>query len=177
MDTKAFIVELVRSLAWPATALIALAAVRKPAIELLGSLRKFRFGDTEAEFGQGLNEVRPQLPELGHRNGPLAAAREEPPELVVLNAWGTVEVAVKTLARDAGVSGKSFLETLRNLHDKGVLDDKNLDAINGLRALRNLVAHREEPSVSDRKAGEYLAMADAVLMILDQVSRKVRQGQ
>jgi hypothetical protein len=176
VDTKTFIVELVRALAWPGTALIALAVIRKPGMQLLGTLKRFRFGDTEAEFGQGLNEVRPQLPEMAAVVQRPSPPGQGSPELAVLDAWKSVEVAVLSLGREVSLEGKTFAETLRRLHDKGVLTDQNLDAVNGLRALRNLVAHREEPSVSEQKAAEYRAMADAVLMIIGQVSRNAKKA-
>jgi hypothetical protein len=83
---------------------------------------------------------------------------------------------VLALGVQAGLAGKKFPEVLRQLHDKGVLSDQNFDAINGLRALRNLVAHRSEPSVSEAKATEYFAMAGVIRMILEQVTRKVGGG-
>lgn len=53
------------------------------------------------------------------------------------------------------------------------MSDKDIDAISGLRALRNLAAHRPEPSISQEKAAEYLAMAEAMSMVLQQEARKL----
>jgi hypothetical protein len=143
-------------------------------IDLLRTLRRFKYGDAEAEFAEGVKEVAAQVPPAAAAE----AARREAvhdiasPELSVLDAWAAVEREVVALASHVGVAGKSFSEALRGLRQKGVITDKELDSVNGLRALRNLVAHREEPSLSKQKAAEYIAMADAVKMLLEQAARK-----
>lgn len=174
MDTRTFIVELVKALAWPITTLIILLLLRKQLVELLRSLRRFKYGDAEAEFAEGLKEVAPQVP----ASAAVEAAKREAvhdivsPELAVLDAWASVERAVIDLAKRAGIPSRTFQEAFRSLREKAALSDKDYDAVNGLRALRNLVAHREEPSLSKQKAAEYLAMADAVKMLLEQAARK-----
>jgi Domain of unknown function (DUF4145) len=170
VDTRTFIVELVRALAWPVVVLIGFAIIRKPLFTLLGSMRRLKYGDAEAEFADGLKEVAPQVPPSSAP--PRVPSDIESPELAVLDAWRSVETAVLDLGRRSGALGRSVQEVIRQLREKGIVTDKELDSMNGLRALRNLVAHREEPSVSKQKAAEYVAMADAVKMLVEQKARK-----
>jgi Domain of unknown function (DUF4145) len=173
MDTRTFIVELVKALAWPIATLVILLTLRKQLIGLLRSLRRFKYGDAEAEFAEGLKEVAPQLPPAA--TAPVKRELQQTfgsPEMAIISAWTSIERQVLELGAKLGTTGRSLHDVLRQLQDKGIITEKDYDAMNGLRALRNLVAHREEPSVSPQKAAEYLAMADAVKMLLEQAARK-----
>jgi uncharacterized protein YutE (UPF0331/DUF86 family) len=80
-------------------------------------------------------------------------------------AWNQVEAAVGDAARETGVAAVRFPEQVRALAEKGALATPTVDAINGLRHLRNLAVHAPEP-IEQEKVQEFLRMANAVAFAL-----------
>jgi len=68
MDWLTFIVELTKALAWPLTIVAIITLLRRPILQLIPDIRKFKFGDLEIDIGKELREVEKQaetaLPEL-----------------------------------------------------------------------------------------------------------------
>ena len=58
MDNRTFIANVVASLAWPATALIALLLVRRILISLLPLVRTLSYSELEVSFGREIAAVR-----------------------------------------------------------------------------------------------------------------------
>jgi uncharacterized protein YutE (UPF0331/DUF86 family) len=83
----------------------------------------------------------------------------------MIAAWNQIEAAVSDAARGAGVAAERFPEQVRALAEKGALAVPTVDAINGLRQLRNLAVHAPEP-LEPEKVREFLRMANAVLFAL-----------
>ncbi len=57
MDWKEFVADIIKSLAWPTTALIALFLLKDRARELLSRLLKLKHKDTEIEFSKAMQEI------------------------------------------------------------------------------------------------------------------------
>ncbi|MDB5321760.1 MAG: hypothetical protein JWN40_3391 [Phycisphaerales bacterium] len=57
MDGLTFTSELVKSLAWPAAALFIVVLLRNPLATLVPLLKKVKYGELEAEFGETVKEL------------------------------------------------------------------------------------------------------------------------
>ncbi len=60
---------------------------------------------------------------------------------------------------------------LRALGAKGMLEPATIDAVTGLRMMRNMAAHAPEP-ISDDKARDFVAMANAVVFAISMNLKK-----
>jgi uncharacterized protein YutE (UPF0331/DUF86 family) len=176
MDAGTVVVELVKASAWPVASVILAVMFRRPLIGLVQGikLKRLKRGDWEADFQEALGEakrevaalsvaadagVTPKLVEVdGALTGPAAVG-------AMIAAWNGVEAAVAAAAREAGVAPTSFPEQLRMLAEKGAVAAPTVDAINGLRHLRNLAVHAPEP-IEPEKVREFLQMSNAVLFAL-----------
>ena len=58
MDNRTFIANVVASLSWPITALVALLLVRKILISLLPLVRTLKYSELEVSFGREIAAVR-----------------------------------------------------------------------------------------------------------------------
>jgi uncharacterized protein YutE (UPF0331/DUF86 family) len=172
----ATVVELVKAGAWPVASIILAAMFRRPLIGLVRGikLKSLKRGDWEANFQEALGEAKREVAAL-----PALADASVTPNLIevdgaltgpaavgsMITAWNGVEAAVADAAREAGVATPSFPEQLRALAEKGALATPTVDAISGLRHLRNLAVHAPEP-IEPEKVREFLRMSNAVLFAL-----------
>jgi hypothetical protein len=176
MDASTVVVELVKASAWPVASVVLALMFRRPLVGLVQGLKlkRLKRGDWQADFQEALGEAKREVAAL-----PAVADAGVSPKLVEVDealtgpaavgamvaAWNQVEAAVGDAAHEAGVTATSFPEQLRTLTAKGALAAPTVDAINGLRHLRNLAVHAPEPIEPD-KVGEFLRMANAVLFAL-----------
>jgi DNA-directed RNA polymerase specialized sigma24 family protein len=58
MDWKTFLTELTKALAWPTTVIVLAFVLRTPVASLARLLRKLKYGDVEAEFGEIVESAR-----------------------------------------------------------------------------------------------------------------------
>jgi hypothetical protein len=186
MDTSTLIVELVKAGAWPATSLMLALMFRRPLASLVHGLKlkRLKRGDWEADFegalGEAKREVAALLPVVDASATPKLIEAEEVPSGpaavgAMVTAWNEIEAAITEAAREAGVTSVRFPEQVRALADKGALAVPTVDAINGLRQLRNLAVHAPEP-VEPEKVREFLRMANAVLFALSLNVKKFVAG-
>jgi len=176
MDTSTLIVELVKAGAWPVVIVIMAVMVRKPLTGLVEGLKlkRLRRGDWEADFYEAMAETKREVAAL-----PPLADPTTTPKLIdvddvlsspaavgeIIVAWKQIEVAINQAAREAGVTEVRFPEQIRALAEKGALSEPTVDAIRGLRQLRNLAVHAPEP-LEPEKVRDFLRMANAVLVTL-----------
>lgn len=182
LNGLAFVASLVHSLAWPAGVAVAVIVLRRPIGVALGrGVRRVRAGPVEVEFDQELSEVREELrrsPELAAAEVPalavtlreeLARLAEASPRAAVLEAFARIEARLVEilgdgLAEPARAVGGRALARLANR--QGLISDVTLTAIEGLSVLRDLAAHSLTDTIGVERAGDYLALADAVLYAL-----------
>lgn len=176
MDTNTLIVELVKAGAWPAASLALALMFRQPLASLVQGLKlkRLKRGDWEADFHEALGEAKREvaaLPPVVDAISPSKLIEAEDVEVgpasvgAMVVAWNKIEAAIAEAAREAGVTAARFPERVRALADKGALAVPTVDAINGLRQLRNLAVHAPEP-IEPEKVREFLRMANAVLFAL-----------
>jgi len=109
MDNRTFIANVVASLAWPATALIALLLVRKILISLLPLVRTLKYSELEVSFGREIAAVREAADDAAIRPSAegsrpqvwedlmrLAAVR---PRSAIRGSWRQVESAMARVAK------------------------------------------------------------------------------
>ena len=194
MNGLAFVASLVHSLAWPAGAVVIVTILRRPIGAALGrGVRRVRAGPLEVEFDHELAVVREELrriPELAEATPPpllqgslveeLSRLAEASPRAAVLEAFGRIEARLADMLFPQGPEsagdlarwlmglggGSSGRLLARQAHDRGLISDETLAAVEGLSVLRNLAAHSPTDTISVDRARDYLALADAVLYAL-----------
>ncbi len=155
MDTLTFVAEMTKGLAWPLVVFFLLFVLKTPLKDLVPLIRKLKYGDFEAEFGQRLAEIEQleaeMIQESNHFKEQVkerAAAKEHPlfsrgpapteerpiafqlayvnPRSAILEAWLNVEVAAKRAAQRLDLVQK---EPVSSIHAIRALDlAKVLDA-------------------------------------------------
>lgn len=173
MDGLTFVAEIVKSLAWPASAIILVILLRKPIVELIPFIRKLRYKELELEFSQEVKALKAEtsdIPDFDKTKEKISATSKALALLplstraAIMEAW----VEVETAAVEAASSfwNKSPSEAMRNfprlgeyLHQSKVINDQQLRMFQKLRQLRNKAAHAEELSLSEEDAKAFVVMA------------------
>lgn len=180
MDTLAFIASLVGSLAWPVT-VVAIALIFRQTIKatLARPLRRVKAGPLEAEWDEKVAEAlvdvaeSPEAVELPTPGRSLVSERLQPlvaqsPRAAVMAAYAEIEQAVRRrLTLDGYAEADRRPMSARQLaavaEERGVISRQTADAIQGATVLRNLTAHGPEGEIDERKALDFLTLADAIL--------------
>ncbi|MFZ3214392.1 MAG: hypothetical protein WA188_23035 [Terriglobales bacterium] len=185
MDTKTFIAEITKALAWP-VGLITLGLIFRAHVGGLLEgmrLRRIKKGEWSADFEAGAQEVRADLPEAsqtatrpavvpGLLNEETEHLIDVAPAAAISQTWNQLEGLVAAAAMRAGIAAKLLPEVLRALVDKGAIQSSVRDSILGLRNMRNLAVHAPGERVTPRQAREFVTMAEAVMWSLEQNLRK-----
>ena len=185
MDTNTFIIELIKALAWPVTALIMFLIVRKPLLRLLPQVQRLKVMEFELDFGEQVREVsaevRRQLdvsPSLSRANRALHDHYERlaplSPRAVILEAWLQLEDAAVAAARKAnlGLSSQDLYAPKplgEALEKAGILEGGTVKIYNDLRNLRNAAAHAAEFSIDSSVAMTY---ADSAIRLTEYLLSK-----
>jgi hypothetical protein len=157
MDWLQFFSSITNSLAWP-TAVVALALLmRNPLAKLIPLIRSLKYKDLQIDIGGQLEAAREQVDAISDTPG---SATEEPPSsfkalaqadprAAILSAWLPVEIELTAIAKKSGAPVFTpMLKQLKELHDKGILDQLLVDTLMNLRRIRNSAVHVTEESVS-----------------------------
>lgn len=175
MDVLTFISELIKAVAWPATAIVLVVLLWKPIVELIPLLRKLKYKEIELEFAQEVYELKAEVEAIAKEKGEeapsIASTSSNLLNLVtfstraaIMEAWLEVESASVTVA--SSFWGGPPNETFRNMPRLGeyllqckVIDEKQLSVFNKLRQLRNKAAHAQELDLSENDARSYVQLA------------------
>ena len=192
MNWLQFISSVISSVAWPITAVIAVAVLRQPLASLLrGPMRRLKVGPVEAEWDPVAREVRREL-EVGgesvplERTGGVASKVTLPPlpeelgrlatvspETAVLEGYRRVEQELRAILAVAGygVDEPATASGLARIaEERGYITRETRDAVDGLSVLRNMAAHGQL-DVDTARALEFTALSDGVLYSLRRASR------
>lgn len=183
MDWVTFISKAIDSLAWPVFALIVILLLRKPIMQLIPLMSKLKYRDFEAEFAQGVQQLKEEvgdaLPEatLVPADREISEDRlynlaEIAPNGAVLEGWKLIEHAAKNLisarGHDLDYDVSTPYRLIERVLDKGDLIDKPKVAVfNELRRLRNKVAHAGEFEISSIQAKAYVTLALRLVAYLE----------
>lgn len=192
MDALTFIAEVIKALAWPASAVLLVFMLRKPVGELIPLLRKLKYKEMEMEFSREIAVLKAEaLPALEEKASPEDVAHEKTwgPEtlpdrldvkreelrrmtsfstrIAVMEAWLEVETAAAEAASSfwsvpPSATFKGFPRMGEYLLRCKVIDDKQLETFNRLQQLRNKAAHAQELNLSEEDARSYVDLAIAL---------------
>ncbi|NHN37199.1 hypothetical protein G8764_07850 [Pseudomaricurvus alcaniphilus] len=174
MDKLTFVSEIVKAIAWPVSAVIAMLILRKPIVELVPLMKKIKYKEIELEFSRDLMNLKAEVQlsstkemikeEDIERDARMQNVLSLSTRSAIMEAWLELEAS----AIEAAVSlwDDSPTNALRNMHiigeslvRNGVLDSQQLKIFNKLRELRNKSAHVAELYLSESDAKEYIKMA------------------
>jgi hypothetical protein len=179
MDWLTFISSLARALAWPAVFGFFLWRYSAQIADILNSLklRRFRFGEAEAEFGETVERAVADLEES--RREQAIEDKPIPPELyemiekypnyAVLEAWKRLEKAVVdyTVMHLGGRPGQPFRRHLLLLVDKGPLSSSMASAIEDLYEARNQVVHRVDFQIGKAEAIRFVDTVEDIVGVIE----------
>ncbi len=192
MDWLTFISKLLETLAWPTVALLVFYGLKDKVLELFPILKRLKYKDLEAEFGDGVRELVVKLPAINavalapsvqQLNTPnlrdnLIHMAELAPRAAVLESWLQVEHAAQRLVDRTGVADRSLRMVgptiMRKYLDKTkVLTNEQREGFNKLRELRNKVVHYAEISLPLDEVLEYVDLALSLASQLDMADDKL----
>jgi hypothetical protein len=179
MDWLTFISSLARALAWPAVFVFFLWRFAPEITGVLNALklRRFRFGEAEAEFGETVERAVADL-EDSRREQPIED-KPIPPELydlidklpnyAVLEAWKRLEKAVVdyTVLHLGARPGQPFRRHLLLMVDKGPMSSSIASAIQDLYEARNQVVHRVDFQIDRSEAVRFVDTVEDVLGVIE----------
>jgi hypothetical protein len=173
MDNRTFIANLVASLAWPVTALIALLLVRKILISLLPLVRTLKYSELEVSFGREIAAVREAADDAAIR--PPTEARSQAwedlmrlaavrPRSAIRDAWRQVEAA---LARVAKMKNLQVAEGVWSMPmvlgslmlNAGHMSDAQYSLLSRLRRLTSEAERAPVDGLSADDAAEFVGLA------------------
>jgi hypothetical protein len=168
--------EFISSIAWPLAALAIALLFRAPLSEALRSASgalsagpfrlewQRRAEEIEADLGQAPSISKG---EIGGAVGRLDEIAEVSPTGAVVEAFGQIELALRSLLEEHGVENLDRPWSVRGLaevaHERGLITAETKDAIEGLSVMRNLAAHGVQEDISSKRAHEFVALSQAVL--------------
>jgi hypothetical protein len=188
VDWKEFLASVIHSLAWPLAIAFVVYLLRKPLQQRLRELRRVRYRDAEAEFGDYVQDAelaatQAELPSPEPPTGELALSTELWPEIstapraAVIEAWLAVERELERLAEQSGVDvterrwSPEVLST--ELEERGVIEPGLAQVIRDLHRARNVAAHVQPYTVERDEVVDYVKLAGRVRSAL----RLARQSQ
>jgi len=188
MDWKEFFASLVDSLAWPLAIAFVVYLLRDPLRRWFYSLRYCRHRETELEFAVYVEEAEavaaqadlpPPEPSVGEPalSTELQTEIATAPRAAVIEAWLAVERELEPLSAYSGIDLAERRWTpdalVRELRQRGVIDDALASVIRELRDARNLAAHGRPYTVERDEVVDCVKLAGRVRSAL----RLARQSQ
>lgn len=177
MDWLQFLASIVGSLAWPLAAVLCVLLLRQELLRVLQRLKRVKYGDAEAEFGEKLEEVEEEIAELPTPASLPAKAQLKLKELerfsynsAVFVSWLEVESAILNLARSAKLlqPNMSASRAAELLLKNNLIDHATYHAIRDLQVLRNIAVHPNDArAVSAEEAERFKRLADKVAAVLE----------
>jgi hypothetical protein len=178
---------------WPATVFGLSLLFRRELRQLFDRLSKFKYKDFEATFERELRqaELRAEqaalpmpreltaLPPIKPESEVLDRLEqlvEVHPKVAIVEAWLQVERVLLEVAekRDVKIRDRgALLDTLKQLRERGIIDQAMYDIIDALRYLRNQAVHALDFSLAPDEARRYVKLASGVIASL---SRSICSG-
>jgi hypothetical protein len=169
-----FVVEIVSAVAWPLCVVIVVLIFRVQIRALLGrQLRRLKAGPIEAEWDREIQETRAAVvaqeavlepgdsdPQDTGRFDRLRELASAEPSLAVLGGYQAVDALIQNHARMAGLPAGHVIRP-HELIERGVVSGLTMSAVQGLRSLRNIAAHKPD-EITPEQAAEFLELAEAV---------------
>jgi uncharacterized protein YutE (UPF0331/DUF86 family) len=155
--------------------------LRRPIIGALPNLRRIRYKDIEAEFGEILKQAEKEVAELPEPEKLPQDSREVERHLqkfeerfsnntAIFIAWLSVESAILNLARMKSIlkPNMSPYHAAQLLFDKDIISAATYRAIMELQSLRNIAIHPDEARIiSDEETRRFKNLAEKVTASLE----------
>jgi hypothetical protein len=179
--------EFIASIAWPLTILIIALLFRVPLTEALrAGSGKLRAGPFHIEWEERAAEIEADLGlhpsiskgEIGGAAGRLDEIANISPTGAVVETFGQIEIALRSLLEEHEVNGFDQRWNVRQLANaalkQGLISGETKDAIEGLSVMRNLAAHGHQKDLSPQRAHEFVALGQGVLYAINMNSKSTR---
>ena len=192
MNWRQFAAEVIKSLAWPTTALILAVLFRNQFGRILLKLTRLKYKDIELDFESELKraekdakaiDIAPQPRSIASAKSDSAKLLQQAGELApdhpapaVSVAWQAVEYdlrqAILRLAISDNPADLSPFKLVGLLRRQDAIDTPTSDLLDRMRYLRNMaVHHQHEISITTNDASEYVALARGVVEKLKALHR------
>lgn len=192
MDWLTFISKVIEAIAWPVVACICFFALKEQLLKLFPFLRRLKYKDFEAEFGEGIREVSEKLnanttpAEIPMSAEAIAAENtrdhlvrlaDAAPRAAILEAWLQIEHAAQRLIKFHRIAEHRPLRMvgpaviLDYLDKAKVVTPEQRESFNKLRQLRNRVVHFAEVSLPLDEVIEYIDLALSLTRQFDEAAK------
>ncbi|MCL6264383.1 hypothetical protein [Craterilacuibacter sp. RT1T] len=193
MDMLTFLSKLVEAIAWPVVAVICLFSLKEQLLQLSPLLRRLKYKEFEAEFGEGVREVSEKLTEKEisstiststeeitaseNTRNHLIRLAEIAPRAAILEAWLKIEHSAQRLIRSHETAEHRTIRTmgpginLDLIYKTGVVTNEQLDSFKMLRGLRNKVIHFSEVALPLDEVLEYIDLALSLSRQFDKATK------
>jgi hypothetical protein len=174
MNLLAFIVEIVKAVAWPIAALVLGLAFRSEIRSLIGKMKKGKLGPAEFEFEQAVAAIKQDAPApIGAEKPSMSNATIEfaasEPRAAILNAWLEVQREVERLSQipvaDPGPKSVASY-SLRVLHRELRNQPEYIDMYNELKQLRNQAVHDTDFRPRPESVINYIELSRRLVEVL-----------
>lgn len=176
MDILTFIVELIKSLAWPVAAVIIAALFRAELRGLMKRIKKGKVGPAEFEFEEKVAALNYEATIEGRTreipiDSELVSQAVHNPRGAIVSAWLNVEESARDLALTKELlsekMARSPVSVIRAIKDAGLLDLRFVGLMNSLRELRNRAAHDGDFMPEPQSVIDYVRLATELTKALN----------
>ena len=179
------LVEIIKTVIWPATVIVSVVVLRKGILELIPNLKRLKYKDLEVEFEKEAIKLRATIErDIPHIEPP----EEKPPELAtseprvlysirklspsesILHEWTKIEKEIISLMKRHNVNDQysnSIRSMTGKLREQKIIDSATEDALLELSAYRNKVAHAHEDLINDDMASAFNESAKRINLYLN----------
>ncbi len=174
MNILNFILELIKTIAWPITILIIVILLKKPIAELIPFFKRLKYKDLELEFERELVEIRQDIEETKKErperikegdeelSSYLKYTAEVSPRGALIDAWLGLEMSALSSARMCDLIPKDITPPFHNvisaLKKARIIGEKDLEIIGKLRGLRNKAVHNPDLRLTQKEVEEFIEL-------------------
>jgi uncharacterized protein YutE (UPF0331/DUF86 family) len=178
------LVEILKTVIWPATVIISVVVLRKGILELIPNMKKLKYKDLEVEFEKEAIKLRAiverdiphiELPEEKFIENSVSEPTEYysvktlSPSESVTRAWDRTEVEIISLMDRHNINIK-LLNSVRAMIDKlsqeKIIDNATNNALLELCSYRNKIAHAQENLINHEMSDAFYDSSDRIINYL-----------
>lgn len=187
METKEFILELIKVFIWPVFITIIILLLRKQLIKLLSQLKSFKYKDAEFNFEKEIQAVKSQVKAFTAQEINTDKTIEEyidkenkklkrlielaglSPRGAILETWIELEENILD-AGERNITGctaapskidkkSTHIKIMNDFNDRGYISNHYLEFYHGLRRIRNEAVHVQDKKLSYQVCIDFINMA------------------
>ncbi|HUI90625.1 MAG TPA: DUF4145 domain-containing protein [Chitinivibrionales bacterium] len=187
MDWKQFIAQIISATAWPLVTGIALLIFKNELAKILGRIARVKYKDVELDFEKFSQQAKELHREVESERleirGPIFTSLEEQildavdraPSAAILLAWSALETAMADAVSRLAISPEppSYRAPTHNIEQLAKfasLSDRDTGLLQGMRRLRNRVAHDKDAMLSTTQ-DQALSYADTALDMIKRLEQ------